>query len=133
MVIAEAVNGLYQILKAMGFDAVYLALGCWSGRMLPFEGKDLEGIYSGIDYLRRFHTDEEIIMGRNYIVIGAGNVAMDCARSALRTGAESVNLLFRFSRDLMEANAHEIVDAETEGVHMQCLVSPMKFIGENGR
>ena len=100
--------------------------------MLPFEGKELDGIYSGIDYLRRFHTDEEIIKGKHYIVIGAGNVAMDCARSALRTGAESVNLLFRFSRDLMEANAHEIIDAENEGVQMHCLVSPMKFIGENG-
>lgn len=120
-------------LKAMGFHAVYLALGCWSGRMLPFEGKELEGIFSGIDYLRRFHTDEEIITGKNYVIIGAGNVAMDCARSSLRTGAESVKLLFRFSRDLMEANAHEIIDAENEGVEMHCLVSPMKFIGENGK
>ncbi len=120
-------------LKAMGFDAVYLALGCWHGRMLPFEGKELEGIYSGIDYLRRFHTDEELVTGKHFIIIGAGNVAMDCARSALRTGAESVNLLFRFSRDLMEANAHEIIDAETEGVGMHCLVSPMKFIGESGK
>ena len=120
-------------LKAVGFDSVYLALGCWLGRMLPFEGKELEGIYSGIDYLRRFHNEEEIIKGKHYIVIGAGNVAMDCARSALRVGAESVNLLFRFSRDLMEANAHEIVDAENEGVGMHCLVSPMKFIGENGQ
>jgi len=120
-------------LKALGFDSVYLALGCWSGRMLPFEGKELIGNYSGIDYLRRFHTDEDIIEGKHFIIIGAGNVAMDCARSALRTGAESVNLLFRFSRDLMEANAHEIIDAENEGVNMHCLVSPMKFVGENGR
>ncbi len=51
-------------LKAMGFDAIYLALGCWSGRLLPFEGKELAGIYSGIDYLRRFHTDEEIIRAK---------------------------------------------------------------------
>ncbi len=120
-------------LKAMGFDAVYLAIGLWTGRMLPFEGKDLNGVCSGIDYLRRYHTDEELIKGKNVIVIGAGNVAMDCARSALRSDADSVNLLFRFSRDLMEANAHEIVDAENEGVKMHCLVSPMKFIGENGQ
>lgn len=120
-------------LKAMGFDAVYLAIGSWFGRMLPFEGKELRGIYSGIEYLRRFHTDEEIIQGKNIIVIGAGNVAMDCARSALRSGAETVNLLFRFSRDLMEANAHEIIDAENEGVVMHCLVSPMRFVGEDGQ
>jgi NADPH-dependent glutamate synthase beta subunit-like oxidoreductase len=101
--------------------------------LLPFEGKELEGICSGIDYLRRFHTDEELIQGNNIIVIGAGNVAMDCARSALRDGADNVNLLFRFSRDLMEANAHEIVDAENEGVKMHCLVSPMRFVGENGK
>ncbi len=120
-------------LKAMGFDAVYLAIGLWTGRILPFEGKELNGVCSGIDYLRRYHTDEELIKGKNIVVIGAGNVAMDCARSALRSDADSVNLLFRFSRDLMEANAHEIVDAENEGVQMHCLVSPMKFIGENGQ
>ena len=120
-------------LKALGFDAVYLAIGLWNGRILPFEGKDLNGVCSGIDYLRRYHTDEELIKGKNIVVIGAGNVAMDCARSALRSDADSVNLLFRFSRDLMEANAHEIVDAENEGVEMHCLVSPMKFIGENGQ
>ena len=119
-------------LQAVGFDAVYLAIGCWKGRMLPFEGKELTGIYSGIDYLRRFHTDEDIITGKRFVVIGAGNVAMDCARSALRSGASSVLLIFRFSRDLMEANAHEITDAENEGVVMRCLVSPLRFLGEDG-
>jgi NADPH-dependent glutamate synthase beta subunit-like oxidoreductase len=120
-------------LKAVGFDAVYLAIGCWTGRLLPFEGKELSGIYSGIDYLRRFHTDEDIITGKRFVIIGAGNVAMDCARSALRAGAESVLLIFRFSRDLMEANHHEITDAEKEGVVMRCLVSPVRFLGEDGQ
>jgi NADPH-dependent glutamate synthase beta subunit-like oxidoreductase len=122
-----------QFLLKNGFDAVYLAIGAWHGRLLPLEGKELTGIYSGIDYLRRFHTDEETITGKNFVIIGAGNVAMDCARSALRTGASSVHLIFRFSRDLMEANAHEIADAEKEGVVMSCLVSPVRFIGEDGR
>lgn len=122
-----------QSLKDQGFDATYLALGCWFGRMLPFEGKELKGIYSGIDYLRRFHTDEELVKGKRFVIIGAGNVAMDCARSALRAGAENVLLIFRFSRDLMEANAHEITDAENEGVEMRCLISPMKFVGEDGK
>lgn len=122
-----------QSLKKDGFDAVYLAIGSWHGRLLPFEGKELHGIYSGIDYLRRFHTDEEIVKGKRFVIIGAGNVAMDCSRSALRTGAENVLLLFRFSRDLMEANPHEITDAEEEGVIMRCLISPVRFIGENGR
>lgn len=120
-------------LKAVGFDAVYLAIGLWHGRLLPFEGKELTGIYSGIDYLRRFHTDEEVVTGKRFVVIGAGNVAMDCARSALRAGASSVILIFRFSRDLMEANAHEITDAENEGVEMRCLISPVRFTGEDGQ
>jgi len=120
-------------LQAQGFDAIYLAIGCWYGRLLPFEGKELRGIYSGIEYLRRFHTDEEIITGKRFVIIGAGNVAMDCARSALRAGAESVVLIFRFSRDLMEANAHEIADAESEGVVMRCLLSPLRFLGEEGQ
>ena len=121
-----------ETLKKLGFDATYLALGCWTGRMLPFEGKELKGICSGIDYLRRFHTDEDLIKGKRFVIIGAGNVAMDCARSALRAGAESVLLIFRFSRELMEANPHEITDAEEEGVEMRCLVSPMRFVGEDG-
>lgn len=120
-------------LKAVGFDAVYLAIGCWHGRLLPFEGKELTGIYSGIDYLRRFHTDEDIVTGKRFVVIGAGNVAMDCARSALRAGASSVVLIFRFSRELMEANPHEITDAENEGVIMRCLVSPVRFVGTDGQ
>lgn len=120
-------------LKAQGFDAIYLAIGAWWGRMLPLEGKELTGIYSGIDYLRRFHTDEEVIKGKQVVVIGAGNVAMDCARSALRIGASNVLLIFRFSRDMMEANAHEITDAESEGVVMRCLVSPLRFIGRDGQ
>jgi len=122
-----------QSLKDQGFDATYLAVGCWFGRMLPFEGKELKGIYSGIDYLRRFHTDEDLIKGKRFVIIGAGNVAMDCARSALRAGAENVLLIFRFSRELMEANPHEITDAEEEGVEMRCLVSPMRFLGEDGK
>jgi len=120
-------------LKAQGFDAIFLAIGLWQGRLLPFEGKELDGIYSGIDYLRRFHTDEELIKGKRFVIIGAGNVAMDCARSALRAGAEEVILTFRFSRDLMEANAHEIIDAENEGVIMRCLLSPVRFVGEDGK
>ena len=122
-----------QSLKDEGFDATYLAVGCWTGRMLPFEGKELKGICSGIDYLRRFHTDEDLIKGKRFVIIGAGNVAMDCARSALRAGAENVLLIFRFSRELMEANPHEITDAEEEGVEMRCLVSPMRFVGEDGK
>ncbi len=120
-------------LKAVGFDAIYLAIGLWTGRLLPFEGKELRGIYSGIDYLRRFHTDEEIITGKRFVIIGAGNVAMDCARSALRAGASEVILIFRFSRELMEANPHEITDAENEGVKMRCLISPVRFVGEDGQ
>jgi NADPH-dependent glutamate synthase beta subunit-like oxidoreductase len=122
-----------QTLQKMGFEATYLAVGCWFGRMLPFEGKELKGIYSGIDYLRRFHTDEDLIKGKRFVIIGAGNVAMDCARSALRAGAENVLLIFRFSRELMEANPHEIKDAEEEGVEMRCLISPMRFLGKDGK
>lgn len=122
-----------QTLKDQGFEATYLAVGCWTGRLLPFEGKELKGIYSGIDYLRRFHTDEDLVKGKRFVIIGAGNVAMDCARSALRAGAENVLLIFRFSRELMEANPHEITDAEEEGVEMRCLISPMRFVGEDGK
>jgi len=122
-----------QELRDQGFGAIYMAIGGWHGRLLPLEGKELEGVHPAIDYLNYLQTTKGAAQGLRVVVIGAGNVAMDAARSAIRDGAKSVTVLFRFRREDMEANPREIVEAEEEGVEMRCLLGPTRIVGEGGR
>jgi NADPH-dependent glutamate synthase beta subunit-like oxidoreductase/Na+-translocating ferredoxin:NAD+ oxidoreductase RNF subunit RnfB len=122
-----------DLLKAQGFEAVFLAVGAWNDSQLRIPGADLEGVYSGIDYLGRFHTDEHVPTGRDVVVIGGGNTAIDAARSALRNGADKVSIVYRRSRDEMPANPLEIVAAEEEGIALRFLYSPYELQGDNGR
>jgi glutamate synthase (NADPH/NADH) small chain len=71
-----------------------------------------------------------IYTGKNIIVVGAGNVAMDSARTALRMGAETVTIVYRRSREEMPARAEEIVHAEEEGIKLRLLTSPIAILGE---
>jgi glutamate synthase (NADPH/NADH) small chain len=75
--------------------------------------------------------DTPIVLGRNVVVLGAGNVAMDSARTALRLGAESVKIVYRRSRQEMPARGEEIHHAEEEGVEMHLLTAPTRFIGDD--
>jgi glutamate synthase (NADPH/NADH) small chain len=106
-------------------------------------GENLIGIYSANEYLTRSNLmkaylfpqyDTPIIQGKNVVVLGAGNVAMDSARTALRLGAETVKIVYRRSRAEMPARGEEIHHAEEEGVELYLLTNPTKFIGdEQGR
>jgi len=106
-------------------------------------GENLIGIYSANEYLTRSNLmkaylfpeyDTPIVFGKHVVVLGAGNVAMDSARTALRLGAESVKVVYRRSRDEMPARAEEIHHAEQEGVELYLLTNPTRFIGdERGR
>ncbi len=78
--------------------------------------------------------DTPVALGKNVVVLGAGNVAMDSARTAMRLGAESVRIVYRRSRDEMPARAEELHHAEEEGIEFVLLTNPTKFFGdENGR
>jgi len=72
-------------------------------------------------------------IGKNVVVIGGGNVAMDVAKTALKLGAEKVTTLYRRSREEMPANPWEVKEAENEGVKIEFLVAPKKILGENGK
>ncbi|MCD6351743.1 MAG: NADPH-dependent glutamate synthase, partial [Armatimonadetes bacterium] len=133
-----------ELLEEEGFDAVYLATGAGAPRFLGVPGENLIGVYSANEFLTRSNlmrayefcegADTPLHMGRRVLVVGAGNVAMDAARTAVRLGAEHVVLSYRRSRAEMPARAEEVRHAEEEGVEMRLLTLPVEFLGdEQGR
>ncbi len=119
-------------------DAVFLGVGAGLPLFLNLPGENLCGVYSANEYLTRSNLmkaykfpeyDTPIALGKNVAVIGAGNVAMDAARTALRLGADTVKIVYRRSRAEMPARAEEIHHAEEEGVQFELLTNPVRFIG----
>ena len=130
-------------LFADGYDAIYLGVGAGLPTFLNIPGENFTGVFSANEYLTRSNLmkaylfpeyDTPVIKGKNVITLGAGNVAMDSARTALRLGAESSRIVYRRSRTEVPARAAEVHHAEEEGVEFFFLTSPVKFSGdENGR
>jgi len=120
-------------LKDEGFSAVFVGVGAHSSRKLGVEGEDLEGVFHGVDYLRNVNLGQEMNLGRNVVVVGGGNVAIDCARTALRTGSDKVFILYRRSKEEMPASMAEVHHLEEEGVKIEMQAAPVKIHGENGR
>jgi formate dehydrogenase beta subunit len=99
-----------------GFDAVLVAVGAHKGARLPLKGAGLEGVYTNIEFLRQTAEGEAPTVGKNVIILGGGNVALDCAGIAKRFGAETVHLACLESRNKMTASPEELRWAEEEGV-----------------
>jgi len=115
------------------FDAVVIAIGAWTSVPLRVPGAELEGVYGGIEFLRRVFANEHVLIGKNVAVVGGGNTAMDACRTAIRLGAEKVYIIYRRTKAEMPADEIEIEEAEEEGVVFKYLVNPLEIIGENGR
>ncbi len=121
------------------YDAVFIGSGAGLPSFLRIKGENLNGVYSANEYLTRVnlmkaYKDDAItpiLHGKKVIVVGAGNVAMDSARTARRLGAE-VHLVYRRSRAEMPARAEEIVHAEEEGIIFDLLVNPEEILGNDG-
>ena len=128
-------------LMAAGFDAVFLGIGAWKDYTLRAEGEDLEGCYTGINFLTNFALwqqerphDKRPFVGKKCVVIGGGNTAIDCVRTLVRLGADEVSIVYRRTRKEMPANMVEIVAAEHEGVNFTFLAAPTRVIGnEEGK
>jgi glutamate synthase (NADPH/NADH) small chain len=123
---------------ADGHDAVFLANGAGLPTFMNIPGENLNGVYSANEFLTRSNLmkayrfpeyDTPITVGKKVAVIGAGNVAMDSARTALRLGAE-VHLIYRRSHDEMPARNEEIHHAEEEGIILDLLANPTQIIGD---
>ena len=115
------------------FDAVYLAIGSWRATPMHIEGENLEGVWLGIQYLEQNTKGVDICLGDNVVIIGGGNTAIDCARTALREGAKSVKLIYRRTQDEMPAESYEVEEALHEGVEMIFLMAPTKIVSEDGK
>ena len=120
-------------LKHDGFDAVFLGLGAWKSSAMRVKDEETEGVLPGIKFLEDFGLRKKIDLWGTVLVIGGGNTAVDCARTALRLGAGEVRLLYRRTRHEMPANAVEIEEAEREGVRIELLVAPTRVIRRDGR
>ena len=98
------------------YDAVLMTIGAHKGVRLPMEGSELPGVLLNIDFLRNASLGQETGMGKRIIVLGGGNVAFDCARTAKRLGAEEIHLACLEAREAMTADDEEIEQAKEEGI-----------------
>ncbi|MEF2656471.1 MAG: NAD(P)-binding protein [Eggerthellaceae bacterium] len=118
---------------AADYDAVYVAIGAQGGKGLKMDGTDAEGVMSAVELLTQIGDgDYPDFTGKKVVVIGGGNVAMDCARTSVRAGAESVTVAYRRRIDDMTALRAEIDSAMQEGVEMLTLQAPDHIEVENG-
>jgi len=131
---------LKKLLK--DYDAVFVGVGAGLPNFLNVPGENLMGVYSANEFLIRVNLmkaydfpshDTPIKIGKHVAVVGAGNVAMDSARSALRLGAEKVYIIYRRSRTEMPARAEEVHHAEDEGIEFRLLTNPVEILGKDGR
>lgn len=137
MVIGKVLS-VDELLNEEGFDAAFIGTGAGLPSFMNIEGESLNGVYSANEFLTRINLmksyrfpeyDTPIYMGKNVVVVGGGNVAMDAARSAKRMGAENVSIVYRRSEEEMPARREEIHHAKEEGIDFKVLCNPVRIIG----
>ncbi|MBF0506555.1 MAG: FAD-dependent oxidoreductase [Nitrospirae bacterium] len=124
-------------LEEQGYKAVFIGMGCHCHKKMGIEGEDA-GYYGhvpGVYFLRNINLGlmDAVPKGKKLVVVGGGNVAIDCARIAFRLGFGESHLVYRRSRKEMSADPVEITDAGEEGVKFHFLTAPKKIIGEHGK
>jgi NADPH-dependent glutamate synthase beta subunit-like oxidoreductase len=128
------VTSLRALLDGGEFDAVFVGSGAPKGKELRLPGRaDSERIHIGIDWLHSIAFGHTAKIGERVLIIGVGNTAMDCCRSALRLGARDVKVMARKSRRFFKASEWELEDAEGEGVEIVINHAPRAFVIEDGR
>ena len=114
------------------YDAVIAATGCLHSFALSIPGENLEGVYSGLDFMMRINTGEKPAIGSRVAVIGGGFTAIDCARMAIRLGASKVSVNLRKTEEYMRIDAYEKKEAKFEKIAIYGLVQPVRIMGEKG-
>jgi NADH-quinone oxidoreductase subunit F len=116
------------------YEAVFLAVGAQRGLRLGIPGEEAEGVVEGLRFLRGVNLGwERPHVGPRVVVIGGGDAALDSARSALRLGGRKVAILYRRSRAELPAHHEQLEQAEAEGIELLELVSPVRFVTDDGR
>jgi formate dehydrogenase beta subunit len=122
----ESIDTLFE----QGFDGVIVAAGTQRGQKLNIPGADNTGVLIGVDFLKDINAGKRVETGKNVLVLGGGNVAFDCARTARRLGAE-VKLACLESREAMPAAREEIEQGEEEGIKIYPGRTFTRIINEN--
>ena len=129
-----------ELMHEEGFSAVYIGTGAGLPHLMHIEGENLNGVYSANEFLTRVNlmraykfpqVATPVYIGKNVAVVGAGNVAMDAARTAKRLGADNVYIVYRRSEEEMPARKEEIGHAKEEGIDLRLLTNPTKIIGND--
>ncbi|WP_287152600.1 FAD-dependent oxidoreductase [Candidatus Solincola tengchongensis] len=121
-------------LLSRGYGAVVLAVGLPRGEGLGIPGADAPGVLDGLTFLREVNSGASVALGREILVVGGGNTAVDAARCARRLAPEArVRIVYRRERRDMPAIPSEVEEAYREGVEMEFLTLPVRVISENGR
>ncbi len=114
-------------LQRDGFDAIFIGTGVWAPKKLGIKGESLGNVHFAIDYLK---TPKAYDLGKKVVVVGAGNVAMDVARTAIRNGAREVSVMYRKGEDSIPAEKIEIEHAKIDGVKFNLYKNPLEFTEE---
>lgn len=122
-----------QSLREQGYKGFYLAIGAQGGRKLGIEGEDVDGVITGIDFLRNVALDKPDALSGDVVVIGGGNVAIDVARTAVRSGAATLNMFCLESAAEMPALPEEIEEAIAENIRINNSWGPKRIIVKNGK
>lgn len=124
------INNIKELKK--DYDAVFLSIGLEDEKGMDIPGKDLPGVYTALDFLNHKYIKDDLKLGSNIAVIGGGDVAMDCARTAIRmNNVKNVYIVYRRSAKEMPAQEQEKTDAEKEGIIIQNLLLPVAIEGNN--
>jgi glutamate synthase (NADPH/NADH) small chain len=111
-------------------DAVLLAAGCYRSLRLELPGEDLQGVYPGLEFMMQVCAGKPPRIGKKVLVIGAGFTAFDCARSALRLGAEDVTICLRRTEEDLAVTKDEVIETKTEGVKIASLMLSRRILGK---
>jgi NADPH-dependent glutamate synthase beta subunit-like oxidoreductase len=114
------------------FNAIFVSIGAHKGLNLRVDGEDAEGVYSGVEFLNRINSGEKIDLGKQVVIIGGGDTAIDAARISIRLGAK-VTILYRRTRTEMPAIEEEIDEAINEGIDIQYLAAPIEIFKNGNR
>ena len=131
--LGHSIDSMKSLLDDAGFSAVFVGTGAPRGKELELPGRhDTKNIYIGIEWLESVAFEHVETIGKNVLIIGVGNTAMDCCRSALRLGATNVKVMARKPREFFKASDWELEDAEEENVEIIVNHSPTAFVVEGG-
>jgi len=123
----------FVYLKERGYRAFFLAIGAQLNNELDIPGEGLDGVVDCMSLLLSLNLKVDTFVGQKVVVIGGGNAAVDAARSAFRSGANEVTILYRRNRNEMPANAEEVEEGIKEGIKIEYNTIPVEILGDGGR